>query len=278
MADVTDIIEFYKNLLIIQYHDQPKAQATIQLLIDELWASGILLDVRNGYDLDTATGVQLDVIGKYIGVDRFYTNHDPIDYFALTFYNEVNPDAIAKWGFTDYADYETFQENGTINYQSVLSQTNVLSDADFRVILHLKIFQNNINHSHKEIDDSIFNIFGNAIRPGSTGGMHMFYFITATLSAIVQAALLKNLLPRPMGVGLTLITGVNKPFFGFAVYSQIEPLTASWGDGTETDWGDGSSITWPAGIPVLNPNVLGFTTYAGYDTNNGATLIYDQLN
>jgi hypothetical protein len=250
MADsVEDIVEYYVNLLIIQYNNKPNARATIESFVRSLIANGILFDIRDAYAVETAIGVQLDVIGKYVGVNRFYKIQDLVDFFALTDYVEVDPDSLDKFGFTDYADFEDYQYNGTLNYKSVLSQTNRLEDDDFRVLIYLKILQNNINHSHKSIDDAVFDIFGSAIRPDSLGDMEMYYFIDENLSAIIKASLAKNLLPRPMGVQLTLITGVSEPFFGFATYTN----------------------------PAENPFTLGFTDYAAYDTSEGQMLIYNQV-
>ncbi len=277
MADVQDLIDYYANLLIIQYHNKPKAKATIELLAGEVLADGILFDIRDGYAVDSAVGTQLDVIGKYVGVDRFYINHDPINYFGLTNYTEVDPDSEEKWGFTTYADYNDNQYNGTLNYNSILSITNSLNDDDYRVIIRLKILQNNINHSHKEINDSVYAIFGRDIRPDSTGDMHMVYFITDNLTAIINAALLKNLLPRPMGVGLTLITNVAKPFFGFTSYAYLGTLDDAWSDDTLITWGDGTGASTFAPAFNLSSNIRGFTTYADYDTNGGSILIYDQI-
>lgn len=104
---VQNIIDYYVNLLIIQYNGKPKARATIELYVKELIASGILFDMRDGFNLDTAVGVQLDIIGKYAGVNRYFETQDLINYFALTFYDEVSPDSEDKFGFTDYTDFET---------------------------------------------------------------------------------------------------------------------------------------------------------------------------
>lgn len=64
------IIDYYANLLIIQYVNQPKAFSTMQL-----WASLPVMDqlpsaVQNAYNINTAVGVQLNIIGKYVGVSR----------------------------------------------------------------------------------------------------------------------------------------------------------------------------------------------------------------
>lgn len=67
MSEYTD---YYANLLILQYKTQPKARATISALTDKVIADGLLLDVVNGFNLLTAQGKQLDILGKYIGLSR----------------------------------------------------------------------------------------------------------------------------------------------------------------------------------------------------------------
>ena len=66
MMDIQNIINSYISLLIIQYANQPKARALIELFVGSLLADGIMFDVEQGYNLDTAVGVQLDIIGKYV--------------------------------------------------------------------------------------------------------------------------------------------------------------------------------------------------------------------
>jgi len=251
MADaqtVQDVIDYYINLLIIQYNNKPKARATIQLVIDKLFASGIILDVRDAYSIETAVGVQLDVLGMYVGVNRFFTVNDPRDYFAFTDYVEVDPDAEDKFGLTDYASFEDFQYNGTMNYKSIVSVDNRLSDDDFRVVIKLKILQNNINHSHKSIDDGMFRYFGDDVRPDSIGDMQMYYFISENVTAVILASLTKNILPRPMGVGLALIENVSGKFFGYSTYAN--------GVGEHTQ---------------------GFSDYSDYGTKEGKHLVYNQI-
>lgn len=205
MADVQSTIDYYVNLLIIQYNNQPKAKATIDLFVREMLAEGIFLDVLNAYDLDTAVGHQLDVIAKYIGVDRFYEVFDLVDFFAVTTYSEVSPDALAKWGFSDYTTFDGDNYNGTLNYSSIISESNSLPDADFRILLRLKILQNTENHSVKAINDAMFKYFGDDVIPTETGNMEMTYTVTNTASAIIKAAIYKKVLPRPMGVQLNLV-------------------------------------------------------------------------
>lgn len=69
--------EYYSNLLILQYHNKPKAKATIEAVVN-LLPDELIQEVINGFDIETAEGKQLDILGEYIGVDRFYTDEGKI--------------------------------------------------------------------------------------------------------------------------------------------------------------------------------------------------------
>lgn len=76
MTDLTDIENYYKNLLIIQYHDKPKAQAVVSNWVDCMAGDGLLLQLYNAFNVDTTTGAQLDAIGRFLGVERFGLDDD----------------------------------------------------------------------------------------------------------------------------------------------------------------------------------------------------------
>lgn len=64
------IVAYYANLLILQYVGKPKAFATIQAFATMAVMDQLPVAVQNAYAIDTAVGVQLDVLGKYVGVTR----------------------------------------------------------------------------------------------------------------------------------------------------------------------------------------------------------------
>jgi hypothetical protein len=66
-----ELIFYYRSLLIIQYNDKPKAIATIEALAEVGIMNLLPLDLYSAFDLDTAVGDQLDIIGKYVGVSRY---------------------------------------------------------------------------------------------------------------------------------------------------------------------------------------------------------------
>lgn len=252
MADpktINEIVDYYSNLLIIQYHDKPKAVAHIQLLIQVLFASGVMLDVLNGYDIDTAVGHQLDIIGKYVGIDRFFSEEDLTDYFAFTYYADVNPDTQPKFGFSTYATFGDYQFNGTLTYDDIVETQNALSDADFRILLKLAILRNTCNMSNGAIDEGVFNIFGTTIRSESPGNMRMAYFFTTAISSLIQAMIIKKVLPKPMAVLLTYVQQNGGLMFGFTDYTG-----------------------------VIQPEEYGFSTYANFGTlPPGQCLTYNQI-
>ena len=57
----------------MQYRNKPKALATIELMVGILLQDDILLKVLDGFNPETAVGKQLDIMGKWIGIDRFYS-------------------------------------------------------------------------------------------------------------------------------------------------------------------------------------------------------------
>lgn len=248
--NIQEIIEYYVNLLIIQYHDQPNAQAEIRLLIDVLYADGILLDIQDAYNVDTAVGKQLDVIGKYVGVDRVYSNVTLTDMFSFITYDIVTapPSSPPRFGFSLYTTFNNYQYNGTLIYDDIIAKDNALTDENYRVLIKLAIIINASNFSSKQIDDALFEFFGTTIRAEDAGDMHMIFYITSTLTPLIQAIVAKGLLPTPMGVGALIVSNIEDTMFSFTDYSGYE-----------------------------SPYGYGFSDYSDYATLPGQDLTYDQL-
>lgn len=65
-----ELVAYYANLLIMQYHDKPRAKATIEMLASAVYVNNLPLTIQEAFNIETAVGDQLDVIGKYVGVSR----------------------------------------------------------------------------------------------------------------------------------------------------------------------------------------------------------------
>lgn len=242
-----EVINYYVNLLIIQYNNKSKARATIDLYVRNLIDNDIVQQVRDGFNLETAVGKQLDILGEYLGVDRFYTRPFDLegDYYSFTTYQTYLADNEA--GMTNYANYTT-DVGDYVTYEN-LKQSQTMNDDDYRLILKLKIIQNNSDHTNRSIDEGLFRFFGTDLVMSDPQNMSIFYFATDSTIRIAQIALDKKVLPRPMGVGIGGIILRNKKFFGFVTY--------------ETQ--------------IIPSNITGFTDYTAGFTKEGEILDYNKL-
>lgn len=76
-----EIVNYYVNLLILQYIKLPKAAATIYANVLPIIMDQLPDAVLNAFNVDTAVGQQLDWIGKYVGVTRL--NYTPTAQVSL---------------------------------------------------------------------------------------------------------------------------------------------------------------------------------------------------
>lgn len=218
---INSLIEYYKSALIVQYKNKPKASATIELYIKTLLADGLCFKVINGYNLDNAVGKQLDIIGKYVGVDRKYlgfTLNTGQKYFTFATKQTPTPSDVCTG----------FNKNGKITATSDFQGGNLLLDNDYRTIIKLKILINNANLSEYDIDSILYIFFGDNITMISPGDMQINYFISESLGAIAKVALQKKMLPKPGGVAIKAVIKTNN-FFSLA--NKKDPLINSYSTG-----------------------------------------------
>jgi len=243
--NIEEVIQYYQNLLIIQYNQKEKAKAEIELFVKTLLNDDIYSKVREGFDLETATGKQLDILGKIIGVDRFYEATgiaDGSNWQLANYIGNINEIQIA--------DYNNNIFGGEVVEYSDLQLNNRLSDINYRFILKLKIIQNNSNHSEKSIDDGLFLFFGDELVQSPSDNMTMVYFVKSdSIKSLALIAFSKKVLPRPMGVNLSGLIVRNKPFFGFKTYNT----------------------------QIVNSNIAGFANYDNTAFTNGEMLTYDKI-
>lgn len=236
------ILDYYVNLLVIQYGNKEKLKSTVRTVVEEFVVDNVPYDLRDAFSIDTAVGAQLDILGKYIGINRFYQGQN-LRPSAFGFVTYVNTTASTQKGFSNYSDFET-KSGYVLAYKDVLSGSLSLGDDDYRVLLKLKILQNSNDHSHKSIDDGLFGFFGSAIRADSVGNMIMDYFVPNDLTAIMSTAIQKQVLPKPMGVGIRYVILEKGKSFGFATYETTPPNATGFSDYTDVDSKAGGVLTY----------------------------------
>lgn len=254
---VNELLNYYVGLLIIQYANQPKAMATINLLAAALMANGVYLDVLNGYNItgdNTAIGTQLDIIGKYVGVNRNFPELILENYSAMITADDVAspPSSPPAFGFSTAATISDYEYNGTLICEDIIATNEQLTDASFLTLIHLAIIQNNMNYSMGSVDALLFEFFGLDLRAEYPSAMHWVFFISGSLTSLLQAIIYKNLLPVPIGVGALVVTEISGLVFSLITCENIAD-------------------------DFVSPFGYGFSTCADYDSLNGQTLLCSQI-
>ena len=193
-----DIKKYYANLLILQYRNKPKAQATIKIGCDIYTGNGLLFDFEYLLDIDNATGYTLDLIGKILGVSRMFVSDTPnVEFFTFDTKGETTN------GFSTIgAPSNGIFKRCDINYYD----KNALSDTNFRIILKLKAIMNSVRSTWADLDRMYYTVFGDDLYFENNNDGTIEYFINTdnipadVISAIKQQGLLK----APLGVSYTI--------------------------------------------------------------------------
>lgn len=226
MSKNTALIDYYKNLLILQYRDKPKANAHIEALLK----AGVIFDiataVREGRNIETAVGAQQDVLGRILGVSRTITGTTfSRNYFGFMEYGDVAPFSfypMLKYGeAAPDAQFRDYEESNQSLYD--------LTDEEFRVIQKLAVVRNVSNASVKSIDDIINALFGAECYFIDRMNMTVVsYMVGSKWSRVFGIAKSENLLPNPAGVGTSIVVvpDINN-IFSFSLYGGSAPAFAA---------------------------------------------------
>ena len=223
--EIEDLIQSYVNLLIIQYADKPNAKQQIEDYTRGIVNDDIFGQIQDAYNIDTAVGKQLDILGKYIGIDRNGSQQaiNPLANLFSVLADDVTQNDAA-FGTVDSTQFPTIDSHVLGAEPTDIITVQVLGDSSYRFILKLRIIQNAINHSDKEIDDAIIQVFEGDLIPSSADGtMTMTYIVDSESLTLAVIALQKGALPKPIGVRLVylIVRPPTQNFFGFMVNDVI---------------------------------------------------------
>lgn len=194
-----NLLTYYKNLLIIQYRTKPKAQQTMALMFNQALCDGLPFALARCFDLNTAIGAQLDVLGRIVGVPRIVFGLD----LAHTFFSFIRyNDTTARPGFGRYNDnpYTT-----SIWYRYIIDAKSIMSDFQMVSVIKLKIIQNNSYTNLKDISEALWRVFGVNITVVDNKNMTVTYSSTVDYGPILIIANFLNILPKPMGVAISIV-------------------------------------------------------------------------
>jgi hypothetical protein len=213
MSEFTDA---YRDLLIKQYWDKPKARAEIELQAGT-WepVRDILRQFGDEFDLDNATGHRLDIIGKIVGISRIVPLVVPKVAFGFDGY--VNARGFDD-KFTILSDKAPFRDKFERPYTDL-----ELSDNDYRFFIGAKIALNTgsgymVSNGESSIQDVVQSLFGGLAYVIDKKDMTLVLYVSpiydlTRLTAIIQLVLL----PKPQGVRYAyVIQAAPGETFGFS--------------------------------------------------------------
>lgn len=198
---IEDLVKYYQNLLVIQYHEVPTAKAEIELAVKTFTGDDILSQILTAFDVDTAVGKQLDLIGKIVGLPRKvdgFTFH--LIYYAYDGLVKPmkNPEGH---GLSDIGApvAAIFKE-----YENALRSIYDMTDSQYRRMIKMKILINNSVATDKAIDDSLWEVFNGGISMVDNGDMTITATVQPEYEFDGRLAEYLKLYPRPLGTSLTI--------------------------------------------------------------------------
>lgn len=201
-------LSFYEGLITSEHSDKPVFMGVLDILLEgPVGIQDTIFGLINDFDIDLAVGVQLDVIGEWVGLSRKV--EVPITGVYFT-WDDVPSDG---W------DYGLWQ--GEFDPTEGLTS---LPDDIYRQALYTKILLNHWDGSIPgayTIYNTLLAISGNSAIIQDNENMSMIVGVLgATLPPVILALLTGGYLDiRPEGVGIAYYgtTTAPGPFFGFDV-------------------------------------------------------------
>ena len=223
MSAVDDLLLYYTNLLASIYRDKPKASAQVALFVKEIVSDGLPLQFGSAFDLETAVGVQLDLIGKYVGIPRDVGTVDFRPYFGMVDSATYPSGEQNLNGFISSVDLSVNPTGVWFRDEMTGLSSSQLSDFSYRQLIKIKIMTNSNFNTVSDIQNEIATFFQGQLQLRDNRDMTMDYYYGSDFQ--LPTTVLQKNLPRPMGVGITLHPAIafNVSVDGVAAYTSQTP-------------------------------------------------------
>lgn len=208
-SNLKSLKKFFEDLIIIEYKTKRNKQF-IDLLVDLVFCNMLIQRIENEtVDVDNSIGAQLDVVGRWVGVNRLYSNVDlwTSKYFSFPSYSQIKKNNYTQYqgGFSTYVNFSTLQGAWLmwLIYIDIHTQAHQLGDNYFRFLIRLKIISNSINHTQKNIDEAMYSLTNGEVYT-TWGKMSLTYNVNSRYLQIMNIAMDKGVLPQPTGCSIEI--------------------------------------------------------------------------
>lgn len=208
LQELSEVKEYYADLLILQYHSKPKARETVKIGVDIYSGDGLVFQLPDILDIDTAQGAQLDIIGKILDCPRIVQGiYSDLKYFQF----HIDENSI---GFSTVGNPTSGTFRSVRNYQQ---SEYSLPDEDYRFLLKFKSAVNVMRGSEAGIDEALWGAFGGDVLLKNNHDLTITYIVSATHTLAVLAAKNLGYYRAPEGISANYVLRVPNPsqIFGF---------------------------------------------------------------
>ena len=240
---VIDYTEEARTRVTQQFVDKPVFDRYVQLLTKaQIDLENTFKDLLQLRDIDTATGAQLDIIGRIVGQDRELIAADLYDFFGMI--GALN--AFPMGDFNDPTVGGIFYSYGTD-----LGGYVELDDETYRTFIRAKIYKNIAASTPEQFITAIKLIFGlDQLAVVAEGDASVTVLLGGTLTNFQRVLLTyisysqgypSRLVPKTVGVRINFGEYIPNGYFGF----QDSPGALGFGDISGTyGWGLGYGLNY----------------------------------
>ncbi|MGV4796117.1 DUF2612 domain-containing protein [Rhizobium sp. F40D2] len=239
--DESTFIEGGIDRVLTRYRESPKLLHVIRTFLRKIWeAQESICDLPSYFDLDTAVGDQLTILGKWMGFPRCHCVCDvqPVFGFQCTTSSAGSQPIV---GFCNSGTWDGCGDNG-------ISDICIDDDDLYRSLLISRSYQMQSRYSWADLTTSIQVIFGSQAKILDAGHSRVviapFRALTELETAILQ--IIPRVLPVAPGIstrwhfGTFEVFGFGAGWGGFCEEWLPEGARIATSDGDEltTDTGD----------------------------------------
>lgn len=209
MSDITDIRALAISRLATEFREAENLISYIRaLLVEANTLEQVYCDILEKRWLDTAEGVQLDIIGAIVGQGRTFIDAEIFEYFG--FHNNAQANSFGT--LTDSAIGGRFRYIG-----EPIIGLRQLSDEEYRVFIKARIARNMTSSTPENIIDQVKYIFSIPLVLLVDGDLCYEISIGKTLSLNEKAILTDtDIIPKTAGVRLKYMVEFDSTqYFGF---------------------------------------------------------------
>lgn len=210
MVDKIDHIERGIGRLATQFKSSENLINYIKSLLSEAnTLEQVFCDLLDKRWLDTAEGVQLDIIGAIVGQGREFIDAEIFAYFG--FFNNFQAQGFGSLGNPSLGGRFRAVDEETLGLR-------LLSDDEYRLFIKARIARNSTSSTPEEIISQIKFLFDSPLVLISEGAASYQISIGKVLSLNEKAILLNtDIVPKTAGVTVSYVTEFDgNDFFGFA--------------------------------------------------------------